>query len=896
MSEPADPFATPPPKPTGPKATKSPAPPAAADAVQPPLLPATPAALPPKPPALAALKTREIAVMPEAQLTLRDGDVEIAIGDLNRFRDCISLFTDIKAKPNLEKSPDTIILRRYNPGDVVCRQGEGGNSAFYIITRDDEARLRDSGFIRLERTLAEVALNEEALSVHLAFREATPKPKGWITWLTGRSQPSAESKSTTQYIPIDAPVGVSYETRRASLGGGDLFGEMSCLNGTPRSATIVAERKVYIIEMLRNIFDQLRRDKTFQAKMAEKYKQRVLGLQLLNLPLFQNLPEHLVELLKQKVKLRNFKHGEVIFDEHDQSTAMHIVRNGVVKVVKGVSSLYTVRDVLDWRAFARRLAAAESNSLAAAVRNIMPSQVREHLNDPIEPQVDPPWAQAAVDALNVLIKGPDLSEQIATTQRNVTLFEMKESNASVRKINREVIDKLFPSLRPWRSASGPVTVITYRSQGELVGEMGVLLKQPRSATCVAHGNEPDDLQAEARGPVDLSTKPDVAELVEISDDLFHFIADQPEAAEFRRHVEERASERSHADKSRKAAAGGLASGRASRVSPEFERLNLIQGQRLMLVDLDRCTRCDECVRACADVHDDGRSRLFLEGPRYEHYLVPLTCRSCLNPVCLVGCPVGSIRRGKNLEIQIEDWCIGCGLCAKNCPFGSIQMHDVGVIPAGARGWRYRADKSDGSQVPNNFKNWVTGQAPFRLDKDFRESAGGPASAYWFAYDFGVDSDLLLGDNAKKGTRSHDFEIELFGPDCPAAVHINKRSIEIKSKYKGNSKSRLIEWPDAAGFLASGSWWQPRPNTIVVRLVPPPIYYDALFDLRLDATPAATKKEDEKEHVRYQQKGVQERAVVCDLCSNQPGQKPACVNACPHEAAFRVDARVNFPVR
>ena len=51
----------------------------------------------------------------------------------------------------------------------------------------------------------------------------------------------------------------------------------------------------------------------------------------------------------------------------------------------------------------------------------------------------------------------------------------------------------------------------------------------------------------------------------------------------------------------------------------------------MTIDLDRCTRCDECVRACVATHDDGRSRLFLEGPRYGPYLVPTTCRSWARP-------------------------------------------------------------------------------------------------------------------------------------------------------------------------------------------------------------------------------------------------------------------------
>ena len=38
-----------------------------------------------------------------------------------------------------------------------------------------------------------------------------------------------------------------------------------------------------------------------------------------------------------------------------------------------------------------------------------------------------------------------------------------------------------------------------------------------------------------------------------------------------------------------------------------------------------------------------------------------------------GCPVDSIHRGKHLQIVIEDHCIGCGLCASNCPYGNIFM-------------------------------------------------------------------------------------------------------------------------------------------------------------------------------------------------------------------------------
>jgi len=94
----------------------------------------------------------------------------------------------------------------------------------------------------------------------------------------------------------------------------------------------------------------------------------------------------------------------------------------------------------------------------------------------------------------------------------------------------------------------------------------------------------------------------------------------------------------------------------------------------MLIDLDRCTRCDECVRACVATHDDGRSRLFREGPVFEKFLVVSSCRQCRDPVCTIGCPVGAIHKSEQGNITIESWCVGCELCASSCPYGAIVMH------------------------------------------------------------------------------------------------------------------------------------------------------------------------------------------------------------------------------
>jgi Fe-S-cluster-containing hydrogenase component 2 len=104
----------------------------------------------------------------------------------------------------------------------------------------------------------------------------------------------------------------------------------------------------------------------------------------------------------------------------------------------------------------------------------------------------------------------------------------------------------------------------------------------------------------------------------------------------------------------------------------------MEAQSLLVMDLERCTRCDACVRACADAHD-GVTRLIREGQRFDKYLVATSCRHCRDPLCMVGCPVGSIRRRNSLEVIIENWCIGCGLCAKNCPYGNINMHPFQVL-------------------------------------------------------------------------------------------------------------------------------------------------------------------------------------------------------------------------
>jgi Fe-S-cluster-containing dehydrogenase component/CRP-like cAMP-binding protein len=105
---------------------------------------------------------------------------------------------------------------------------------------------------------------------------------------------------------------------------------------------------------------------------------------------------------------------------------------------------------------------------------------------------------------------------------------------------------------------------------------------------------------------------------------------------------------------------------------------LVQGNSILVIDLDVCTRCDDCVRACAATHG-GRPRFVREGSKYANLLIAKSCYHCRDPVCLVGCPTGAIHRAGALDVvEIdEEICIGCNTCAANCPYDQIVMLDTG---------------------------------------------------------------------------------------------------------------------------------------------------------------------------------------------------------------------------
>jgi CRP-like cAMP-binding protein len=413
----------------------------------------------------------------------------------------------------LEKNQGAAVRRQFSKGEIICREGDEGTTAFYIL----EGKV-------------DVFINAAVSTV-----TTEPAKKGWFQRMTSKLvAPSLGTRNggDNQYIPIDASVDLSLANPIAKLEQGDLFGEMTCLNFYPRSATVRAAENTVVLEMLRNILQMLQKDKTFKASLDAKYRARTLDHHLRSVPIFKDLPADFMDHLRHRVELVQFDPDQAICKQGELADAFYLIRSGHVKVTQTYS-------------------------------------------------------------------GGDL-------------------------------------------------VLAYISRGQYFGEIGLLGSGPRTATCTAL---------------------DHVEAVRITKEDFALMTEQ--FPQIRNELEKVAKERLEANLQHSLRLKSV-------FLNDFLGQSLMGAQNLLVLDLEKCTRCDDCVRACASAHD-GITRLIREGVRYDKFLVATSCRQCTDPLCMVGCPVGSIRRSDSLEISIKDWCIGCGLCAKQCPYDNINLHEFTVV-------------------------------------------------------------------------------------------------------------------------------------------------------------------------------------------------------------------------
>lgn len=206
-----------------------------------------------------------------------------------------------------------------------------------------------------------------------------------------------------------------------------------------------------------------------------------------------------------------------------------------------------------------------------------------------------------------------------------------------------------------KAIGGKPVFLSYLPAGSYVGEMALIDGKPRSATVRAAiksevirldgqafkrllDRKPDLL---AKAKADMAARQDLNAFVEAKKDSFSNVVDM-----------------------------------YSSVASFLVENGIGEATDVLLIDENLCVGCDNCEKACADSHE-GLSRLDREAGRtYAHLHVPTSCRHCEHPHCMADCPPNAIHRGPDGEVFIDDSCIGCGNCQRNCPYGVIRMDKV----------------------------------------------------------------------------------------------------------------------------------------------------------------------------------------------------------------------------
>jgi Fe-S-cluster-containing dehydrogenase component len=123
----------------------------------------------------------------------------------------------------------------------------------------------------------------------------------------------------------------------------------------------------------------------------------------------------------------------------------------------------------------------------------------------------------------------------------------------------------------------------------------------------------------------------------------------------------------------------------------------------MLVDIDKCIGCGNCVRACSKENQvpTGYFRTWVE--RYQvgedqqpqvdspngdidgfpadtredvkSFFVPKLCNHCAESPCVQVCPVGATFVSPDGVVLVDkNYCLGCRYCIQACPYGCRYLH------------------------------------------------------------------------------------------------------------------------------------------------------------------------------------------------------------------------------
>lgn len=355
--------------------------------------------------------------------------------------------------------------------------------------------------------------------------------------------------------------------------------------------------------------------------------------------------------------------GTTIFERKDPGDSLFAIASGAVLVQVnpgdpsvtvpiGTGSIFGEVGLISGRPRGATIRTAEDSILveiprmaALKLMATVPAAKRSILRISIERQL--------LQVFGSGLTSEDLAEIVETAEvKNVKAGEAiitegeEGSDIYVIRVGSMVVEKTI---------GGHPVFLSYVPAGDYVGEMALIDGGPRTATVKA------------------AIK---SEVIRIDGDAFaRLLAREPQLlAKAKRDMAGRQQVNEFIEAKKEGFGGAV--DMYSSVASFLVDNGIGEATDVLIIDEKLCIGCDNCERACADSHD-GLSRLDREAGRtYAHLHVPTSCRHCEHPHCMADCPPNAIHRGPDGEVTIDDTCIGCGNCQRNCPYGVIRMEKV----------------------------------------------------------------------------------------------------------------------------------------------------------------------------------------------------------------------------
>ncbi|HWW94233.1 MAG TPA: cyclic nucleotide-binding domain-containing protein, partial [Vicinamibacteria bacterium] len=236
----------------------------------------------------------------------------------------LPLFSGIPEKARdkvIEKVRKYIHLCSFAPQEEVLREGDYGDSAYYIV--------QGSAEVVLKKAMADVGAGprpEVRGGAHVPPAQRPGARPGAET-MVGRGAGTSATVILSAFPAEIAPGG------RTVLGPGEIFGEISALSRYPISATVRADTKLTLLQMrLPGLRMLSAASKEFKKFLDSRYRERTLARHLRSVGLFAEVDERVIETIKQRAELVSFEPGQRIAEEGTPADAFYLVRGGYVKL------------------------------------------------------------------------------------------------------------------------------------------------------------------------------------------------------------------------------------------------------------------------------------------------------------------------------------------------------------------------------------------------------------------------------------------------------------------------------------------------------------------------------------------------------------------------------------